>query len=60
MSNGRRKNQLRVHLIPVTNVHWNEPARIEDIKGLVAKIVLSSSQRGRPRNSDGEEMSHAA
>ena len=60
MSNEQREQELKVHLIPVTNFYLSEPNRIEDLKVLVAKIVLSSSQRGRPSKSQEGEMPHAA
>lgn len=52
-------DDLRVELVGVESKDGKTEMRLRETKVLIAKLILSASQRGRPRKVSGEE-SYAA
>ena len=60
MSNKRKGNEFKVHLIPVNEKRFSDPNRISELHNIIARIVLTSNKRGRPSTRCEEEVPYAA
>lgn len=54
------ENEIQVELTPVFVCAEEYQEKKEEIQNLITKIFISSHKRGRPSNSDAEELGYAA